>query len=203
MTSGQKRALRELQEIEAADDHALTIEQMEEPSDSTPWLWITASLHIGPLPFAEGGLRLREREVFKFAISPQFPFQKPEVKVTHDRFAGRPHVQWIHHLCLYQSATEWNESDGMFGLVNRLEYWLRQGALNQLDQEGQPLHPPAVYTDRETGKPFIPYKDTPSFNGSNWGGYALLDFSLSQYYTVSRPNKGDGKWQKENQRFIK
>lgn len=174
MTSGQKLALRQLQEIEAADDHALTIEQIEEPSDSTPWLWITASLLIGPLAFVEGGLRLREREAFSFAIPRRFPFQKPEVKVTHDRFAGRPHVQWIHHLCLYQSATEWNASDGMFGLVNRLEHWLRQGALNQLDPEGQPLHPPAVYTDCETGKPFIPHKDTPSVDGCYWLGLAGL-----------------------------
>jgi integrative and conjugative element protein (TIGR02256 family) len=172
MTSGQRLALWQLREIESADDHALTIERIEEPSEATPWLWVTVSLLIGPLAFVEGGLRLRERETFFFAIPPQFPFHKPEVKVTHDRFAGRPHVQWIHHLCLYQSATEWNASDGIFGLVDRLEHWLRQGALNQLDPEGQPLHPPAVYVDFKDGKLFIPRKDTPNFEGPYWIGLA-------------------------------
>lgn len=173
MTPGQRSALWQLKEIESADDHALTIEQIDEPSQTTPWLWVTVGLLIGRLPFADGGLPLRERETFLFAIPPQFPFHKPEVKIAHDRFAGRPHVQWIHHLCLYQSATEWNASDGIFGLVNRLEHWLRQGALNQLDPEGEPLHPPAVYTV-QTGKPFIPQKDTPPFEGRFWLGLAGL-----------------------------
>ena len=147
MTRGKKLALWQLQEIAAADSHSLTIEKIEEPSNSQPWLWVTLSLLIGPVALAESGLQLRERETFYFAIPPRFPFQKPEVNVTHNRFAGKPHVQWVYHLCLYQSATEWNPSDGMFGLVDRLEYWLRQGALNQLDPEGEPLHPPAGYAD--------------------------------------------------------
>jgi hypothetical protein len=173
MTPGQRSALWQLKEIESADDHAFTIERIDEPSEATPWLWVKVSLLVGPLPFAEGGLRLRERETFFFAIPPQFPFQRPDVKVAHDHFAGKPHVQWIHHLCLYQSATEWNTSDGMFGLVNRLAHWLKQGALNQLDPEGEPLHPPAVYTI-QTGKPFIPQKDTPDFADSYWLGLAEL-----------------------------
>lgn len=177
MTPGQNMALWQLQEIAAADDHSLTIEKIDEPTPSKPSLKVTVSLHIGPVPFAEGGLRLRERETFLFVIFPQFPFQKPGVFVSHTRFAGMPHVQWKHYLCLFQSATEWNASDGMFGLIDRLEHWLRQGALNALDPVGQPLHPPVVYTDSETGKLFVPCKDTPTFEGPYWLGLAgLHDF---------------------------
>lgn len=172
MTSGQNLALWQLQEIAAADGHSLEIESIKKPSDISSLLLVTASMLIGPIPKAEGGLQLCERETFLFIIPPRFPFQKPEVWVEHDRFADKPHVQWVHSLCLYQSTAEWNVGDGMFGLIDRLFYWLRQGALNQLDPEGQPLHPPAVYADYEKGKLVIPKANTPTFQGVYWLGVA-------------------------------
>lgn len=174
MTSGQRLALWQLREIEAAADHALVIEMLEEPTKDFAYLRVTISIRVGPTATAEGGLQLREREDFLLLIPPSFPFHKPEVWVQHNRFAGKPHVQWVHSLCLYQSATEWNVGDGMFGLIDRLEYWLRQGALNQLDPDDQPLHPPAVYTDVTTGKLVIPKADTPIFSGLFWLGLARV-----------------------------
>jgi integrative and conjugative element protein (TIGR02256 family) len=80
----------------------------------------------------------------------------------------------MRHLCLFQAATEWNPSDGMFGLLDRLEYWLRKGALNQLDPEGEPLHPPAVYADLKIGKYVIPKANAPVFEGNLWLGLAEI-----------------------------
>src|SRR5208282_4113389 len=64
---------------------------------------------------------------------------------------------------------------GIFGLINRLEHWLVHGAKNQLDPEGEPLHPPAVYADVEIGKLIIPRMDTPAFNGAFWIGIAEIE----------------------------
>ncbi len=172
MTSGQSRALWQLREIFNADGHSLVIEQIREPTDTDPWLRVTVSIRVGQVPTAENGLPLRERETFLFLVPATFPFRKPDVQVTHLRFAGKPHVQWGKHLCLYQSSTEWNPTDGMFGLIDRLEYWLRQGAVNQLDPEGEPLHPPVVYADYENGKLIIPKENTPPFDGAYWLGVA-------------------------------
>jgi integrative and conjugative element protein (TIGR02256 family) len=62
----------------------------------------------------------------------------------------------------------------MFGLLDRLEYWLRQGALNQLDPEGEPLHPPALYADLKVGKRFIPRANAPTFESDFWLGFARI-----------------------------
>ncbi|HZD03233.1 MAG TPA: hypothetical protein VFA46_24475 [Actinomycetes bacterium] len=42
-------------------------------------------------------------------------------------------------------ALEWNPADGMHGLLYRLELWLRQAAIGDLDPVGMPLHPPVTY----------------------------------------------------------
>jgi len=174
MTSGQELAVWQLREIAVADPRCLEIENVKEPTHEKPLLWVTVSVLIGAIPRASGGLPLRERETFYLAIPPQFPLNKPEVWVAHARFAGKPHVQWVHHLCLYQAASEWNPSDGMFGLLDRLDFWLQKGALDQLDPAGEPIHPPAVYADVTTGKPFIPKQNTPSFEGPSWLGLARI-----------------------------
>ncbi len=174
MTKGQSLALWQLYQVESADRHALEIEEYAEPTEQKPYLMVKLNLYLGRIPTSKDGLPLRERETFLLFIPPMFPLVKPEVRVGHDRFACYPHVQWVHYLCLYQSQTEWNAGDGMFGLLERLEKWLRQGALNQLDPEGQPLHPPAVYADVELGKLFVPIQDTPVVAGSFWLGLAQI-----------------------------
>lgn len=196
MTYGQQIALRQLKEIAHAERDRLDIEHLKEPDTTNLWLRVTMSILIGRIPLEDGGLRLRERETFILLVPQDFPFRKPEVWVPHNRFAGRPHVQWKRHLCLYQSSTEWNPSDGMFGLLDRLRYWLEQGAINQLDPEGAPLHPPAVYADYKTWKLIIPKTDAPSFSAPYWIGVAqMLDYSerieLTGWHEVgSIPDQG-------------
>lgn len=197
MTKGQNLAIYQLQEIAAADTHALEIESVEEPSETNSLLCITVSLLIGPIPVTEDGLQLRERETFLFRIPSAFPLHKPFIEVSHYRFAGKPHVQWGRHLCLYQSEVEWNARDGMFGLINRLEYWLRQGAIDQLDPEGQALHPPVVYADYEKGKLIIPKVNTPTFQSPYWLGVAkIVNFptriEITAWFDLNNiPSEGD------------
>jgi integrative and conjugative element protein (TIGR02256 family) len=94
-----------------------------------------------------GGLRLRARERFVVLVRPDFPFSYPIVYVPHARWAGFPHVQWQCVLCLYaQPSIEWIPADGMRGFIDRLVLWLEQAALDELDPDDQPLHPPVAYT---------------------------------------------------------
>lgn len=174
MTDGQQLALWQLKEIVHAEPDALHIEDLKEPDTSNLWLRVTVSILIGGIPMVDGGLRLRERETFFFFVPQSFPFRKPEVWVPHTRFADKPHVQWGRKLCLYQSLTEWNPSDGMFGLLERLENWIMKGAVNQLDSDGEPLHPPAVYADYENGKLIVPKTDTPAFSSPYWIGVTQI-----------------------------
>lgn len=178
-TAGQQQALDELHEIEEADPVALEILEVQQP---TPWSWLQILISIetadvirnsqtsGPGERAD----IRARERFTIAIPPNFPFMPPQVSVLHDRFAGLPHVQWRHHVCLYISpTTEWQPSDGMFGLLDRLLLWVERAADGALDPAGEPLHPPVAYPSTHAGVVVIK-ADTPSIHGAICMGFAVL-----------------------------
>ena len=173
MTPGQELAREELREIEAASQGAFEVLSFRPPDENRRSAIAEISVDCSDMPQAEGGINLRDRERFQIYIPPDFPFETPNIETPHQRFAGYPHVQWRVHLCLYQSPnTEWDASDGMFGFISRLELWLRRAAINQLDMEGAPLHPPVAYpTERVL---VIPRKDTPKVHGTAWFGFANL-----------------------------
>ncbi len=126
------------------------------------------------MPKAAGGLPLRPRERIELRVSPDFPFWPPAFWATHRRFAGFSHVQWTRYLCLYRSTeTEWIAADGIYGAIERLDDWLRHGALNQLDPSGEPLHPPTAYPSSDQN--VIPQADTPAVENTPWLGFATLD----------------------------
>jgi integrative and conjugative element protein (TIGR02256 family) len=107
----------------------------------------TAGLDRGP-----GGIEVRSRERFQIVARSGFPFEPPSVWSVHRRWAKTPHVQFGRYLCLYAApSVEWNPSDGMRGFINRLSEWLERAAAGTLDPDGQPLHPPAVYSKSEVG----------------------------------------------------
>jgi hypothetical protein len=59
-------------------------------------------------------------------------------------------------LCLYAApSVEWNPSDGMRGFIARLSEWIEHAAAGTLDPDGQPLHPPAVYSKSDVGRVLI------------------------------------------------
>jgi predicted acylesterase/phospholipase RssA len=178
LTEGQKLALEQLLEIEATGSGALEIVGQFFPDEKTSYLIVHVSVDCKNhkrIRVPEG-LPIRNRERLKIYIHRNFPFSYPLVNSFHTRFAGFPHVQWTRHLCLYQaSSTEWNPSDGMYGFLERLDDWLEKAALDQLDPEGAPLHPPVTYTSSGPGITVIPTVDAPKTEGLPWLGLAHLN----------------------------
>lgn len=102
------------------------------------------------------GIVVRSRERFQVLVHEGFPYEHPSVWSAHKRWAGKPHVQWGSYLCLYAAPSiEWAPSDGMRGLVARLSEWIEHAADGTLDPDGQPLHPPAVYSASANGSVLI------------------------------------------------
>lgn len=173
MTEGQELALEQLREVARFGARDLEVVELKPDEPTTNVLRVDLSLRTGHLARAEDGLPLRDRERVLIDIPPDFPFERPTVETRHSRFAGFPHVQFSRHLCLYQApGVEWNPSDGFFGFLTRLEEWLAQGAANQLDPVGGPLHPPAIYPTHP--QLVIPRMDAPAVGADHWYGLARL-----------------------------
>ena len=159
----QQNALYELRLIQEQGD-AIEILDVDPPSgEGSQFLSVDVSLSFEGILRSSDGIDLRQRERFRIVIPAGYPFEYPVVTVPHDRWAGFPHVQWIYVLCLYLSPeTEWNPSDGMFGLIERLNEWVKAAALNQLDPVGAPLHPPVAYPSYTSTPLVVPQVDTPA-----------------------------------------
>ena len=190
MTPGQELALEQLRAIQEADPLAFEVIHTR-PIEGRQDILVTVSISCRGIKCRPEGLPLRERERFVIWVPPAFPFVKPDIWVPHKRFAGRAHVQWEQHLCLYQAPqTEWDYSDGMFGYIRRLWVWLEHGARNEPDPEGQPIHPPVAYTG-ESKLVIVPRADTPLLEGQPWFGFAHLDainaraFAITSWHAVS------------------
>ena len=172
-TEGQRSALAEIRAIAAAGRGTLEEVSVTEP-EKDGWVVIDVSIDCSGIESLREGLQYHPRERFRIWVPPEFPFKHPSVTTPHRRFAGTPHVQWGRELCLYQApAYEWNASDGMYGLFDRLELWLKRAAKGQLDAEGAPLHPPVAYV-KKWSKTIIPRRNTPEVDARPWFGFAVL-----------------------------
>lgn len=151
LSNGQAKALEQLERIASAPDSALRIDYIDPPADEGNSAVVDLSIDCRLLEWAEGGLKLNARESIRLSIPSRFPHSYPSVWVGHRRFQGHPHVQWARHICLYQAPdTEWRPEGGMFDFMRRVHAWFKDAALNQLDADGAPLHPPAVYSSTDT-----------------------------------------------------
>ncbi len=152
LTPGQQLAVDQLTEIADRSDGAVEILHGPRRAGKGPAVVISIALDCSGIVSGPAGLLLRARETFGFEVSPEFPFTVPQVSVSHTRWAGTPHVQWQHIICLYAApSVEWLPADGMRGLLDRLITWLRRAAAGDLDPEGQPLHPPVAYASLAAG----------------------------------------------------
>jgi integrative and conjugative element protein (TIGR02256 family) len=114
------------------------------------------SLDNAGIEHGPAGVMVRARERFEIVTPPGFPFEPPWVWSAHRRWSGTPHVQFGRFLCLYAAqSVEWVPADGMRGFIERLSQWLERAAAGTLDPDGQPLHPPAVYSKVENGSLLI------------------------------------------------
>ncbi len=171
MTSGQQRALRELQRMHAVDPDGFDI--VGEHQLLSGRLVVRVSIRLGLIDAVEGGLELREREEFVVHVAPDFPFVYPWLTVEHDRFAGFPHVVWVHTICLYPGAADWNPRDGLYGFFEKLRQWLWKAAINDMDPVDAPLEPPHHLTDFSQ-VPFVVRANAPVQPGQSWVGFAQL-----------------------------
>lgn len=142
LSSGQQQALDELRFIAEAGGSIELVQHRRARGRLVVELSIDTRL-----PHEGEGIEFRPRERFNVEISSDFPWQVPSVWVPHRRWELRSHVNFGSHLCLYlASDVEWDPSDGMYGLVERLVEWLRRAAIDDLDPAAAPLHPPYAPT---------------------------------------------------------
>ena len=170
LRGGQRQALGELRIISEAGN---SIELVDYETTDNGGLNALISLDTR-FPHAADGIKFRARERLNIEIPETFPWHPPSVWVPHLRWAGRPHVNYGLLLCLYLAPdVEWNPSDGMFGLVDRLVEWLRRAAINDLDPEAAPLHPP--YAPVGLAETVIVRDDTPQPQARPWFGFASVE----------------------------
>lgn len=187
----QNLALKQLREVENYSEGTLEIVEVCQPNAQNLNLVIKVSISCHEFDLVPGGLQLRARELFYIYVHPEFPYEYPRVYASHNHFEGQPHVQWRKSLCLYRSSTEWNPSDGMFGFMERLYKWLKDGAANNLDSFGGPLHPPVAYCGNDCSIVIKP--NTPEFNDL-WVGTAELTqinattYEIQNWFSVTEQN---------------
>ena len=173
LSPGQLLALHQIKEIAARSQGALEI--IGEPYAPTEGdhVWLKLSLETRHYRHP-GGMPLRDREPLVLRLPSDFPFKKPGLSFGHKRFMGYPHVQWGHWICLYQSETEYDPSDGMFGFLERVRVWMRAAGHGQLDPDDAPLHPPVAYVSSPNS--FVVRANTPAIEpgDSPWFGRADL-----------------------------
>lgn len=150
LSRGQQLALLQIADITANSNGTLEILEQEGESKSGGYICVRLSLETKGYRTGNG-LAFRDRERISLHLHPDFPFKKPSVYFAHKRFIGTPHVQWGNSICLYQSGeTEYDPSDGMFGLFERIEQWMRAAGKGELDPDDAALHPPVAYTASPT-----------------------------------------------------
>jgi molybdopterin/thiamine biosynthesis adenylyltransferase len=138
-------------------------------------VFVDVSLDTAVIPRGPG-LKLRAREEFVVLVRPSFPYSPPTIRTKHRRWRGTAHVHWGETLCLYAAPTvEWNPSDGMFGLVDRLWEWLTSAAAGELDPADAPLHPPVTYGIDYSMPAIVVRADAPVAAGEIFVGLAELD----------------------------
>lgn len=172
-TQGQRQAADQLARICAASGGAVRVKRSSFAAGTSGKLLIEISLECRGIVSAVPGVSLRGRERFVLVVEETYPFVAPKVVVPHDRWAGTPHVQWGSQLCLYAApSVEWNPSDGMRGLLDRLVQWLRRAAEGNLDPDDQPLHPPVAYVTLEAGsivvRPDMPQRQPDAAGPQMW-----------------------------------
>ena len=170
MTDAYQLAGDQIREI--ADVSEGTVQIHAESTGPSGCCQFDVSIRFDGLERVDGGLRVRAREPFMVVVPPTFPFEYPVVVTPHVRFSGFRHVQWRRQLCLYGSSVDWRPEDGMHGFIKRLDAWIRDAALNNLDPNDAPLHPPVAYPT--VHRLFVPIADTPLVDGSPWFGVAEL-----------------------------
>ncbi len=185
LAGGQALAAEQLNDIASASDGALEVVQIRPPSSEGGNMLVRVSVDTREYRHVDGGFSFRAREAIQIYVPARYPIDAPIAYFAHTRFMGRPHVQWGNFICLHQATdVEWSASDGMYGFVTRLDQWLRDAALNELDPDDAPLHPPVTYTSSTTRIAIEVDPPEISERKSFWLGTAKLSKRNSVCYDV-------------------
>ncbi len=185
LSEGQDIALKQLGRIANIEGSALRIDNVVKAKSKNEHSTLCVDISFSCLHYekSEGGLDLHSRESVRLYIHVDFPYQVPSVTTAHSRFSGFNHVQWGVQLCLYQSEdSQWQPSQGMFGLIRQLDNWFEKAAINQLDHPEGPIHPPVAYPVSDTT--VCIRKDTPSRDYWPWFGAAIINERKPGYYEL-------------------
>ena len=186
LTEGHLVAIEQLKKIESHDSGAIEIISISPNANEHGWLQIEISMDCSEFSAVEGGLPLNHRERVQVCVPSDFPFSAPSTFVPHARFALFPHVQWRCHICLFASQDlQWNPNDGMFGYIQRLGEWFKRGALNELDETGEPLHPPSTFVGDRSEFSVCIDKNIPRTEDTIYKGAALLSRLNSNTFEIS------------------
>ena len=172
-SEGQAWAATQLDEISNASQGAFEVIETIDPAAGNEGMVVMVSVNCRPFEKKDSGISLRARERLRITIPWNFPLNRPEVHFTHKRYGGTAHVQWGDYICLFQAPdVEWQAGRGMFGLMQRLNEWLKAAAAGELDPAGMPLHPPVAYPVANFR--VVPTQNAPEPGETYWSGYVEI-----------------------------
>ncbi|MEU6488560.1 ThiF family adenylyltransferase [Streptomyces sp. NPDC046887] len=150
----QRRLLDQLSTLAAAHESDLRVTGRPR-TDTDGLVTVPLRVHTGDMPHVPGGLQLEESEDFLLTL-PATPVIPPQVRTSHIRFAGTPHVLQGDRLCLYlDPAREWDPAAGIAPVINRLWQWLTDAAAGTFDPATALYHPVGGVLHHTPGTPTV------------------------------------------------
>lgn len=160
LSPGQSEALSELRDVVAINDGRITFRVLREPPPDGGVLQVLLSIDCRGETGPSSSVALMDREEVVVSVPARYPFEHPDARVTHERFAGLPHVIWAHGICLYLTANDWEPGRRMHGFVEQLLTWFEAVAHGTIVGPDIPWHAPL--TGLRTGEYLVVRPDLPA-----------------------------------------
>ncbi|BFU45635.1 ThiF family adenylyltransferase [Krasilnikovia sp. MM14-A1004] len=189
---GQQAAVRELRTIERITEGRIKVVR-EHDLDKANRLPIDLEIDCRGESAPGAAVTLQSWEPVTVFVPARYPFVHPDVEVEHDRFAHQPHVLWVHGICLYLAANDWDPTRGMRGFVSQLLTWFRAVAHGTLTDVEIPFHAPL--TQLRTADHLVVRPDLPAELEDRkdlWFALAVVEATSTHVYEVrgwARPDQ--------------
>jgi len=160
---------------------------VHDPQEKGGPLKVDISIDCRAETTVRSAVRLEDWEHVVVEVPALFPFEHPDVTVSHDRFAGQPHVMWADGICLYLAANDWDPGRGMRGFVAQLLAWFESVARGTIAGPEIPWHAPL--TRQRTDECLLVRPDLPDIlenDSAIWLSLALIVKMGDRLYELSR-----------------